>query len=157
MVVRLGQAGHGDRADNAHVHDADREGAAVRREQPWLDAERLVQCDPACRKPPAYQAGGCGETVDDVDLAVDPRVVLGRGARQRDVEQLLAMTPDVDRDRQRPLDRGRHHRAAEPPRVYVVGCGTVASALTPAPHPRLQRNYGLLVMIGRPLPPRLRS
>jgi cytochrome P450 len=31
MVVSLGQARYGDRADNAHVLDADRKGAAVRR------------------------------------------------------------------------------------------------------------------------------
>src|SRR3984957_21316327 len=67
--------------------------------------------------------GSCGETVDDVDLAIDPRVVLGRGARQRGMEMLLAMAPDIDRDRQRPLDRGRHHRAAEPPRVRVAEPG----------------------------------
>jgi hypothetical protein len=45
MVVGLAQAGHGDRADHAHAPDADREGAAVRREQPRLDLQRLVQRD----------------------------------------------------------------------------------------------------------------
>ena len=42
MIVGLGQAGYGDCADNAHVLDANRKAAAVRREQPWLDAPRLV-------------------------------------------------------------------------------------------------------------------
>jgi hypothetical protein len=49
MVVSLGQAGYGDRSDNAHVLDADRKGAAVRREQPRFDSQCLVQCCPACR------------------------------------------------------------------------------------------------------------
>ena len=71
----------------------------------------------------AYEIGSRGKSVDDVDFALDPRVVLGRGARQRDVEQLLAMAPDVNGDRQRPLDRDRHHRAAEPPRVLVAEPG----------------------------------
>src|SRR5579859_6453456 len=71
VVVCLGQAGHGDRADNAYVPDADREGAAVRREQPRLDAQRLVQCAPARGEASAYEVGGRGETVDDVDLALD--------------------------------------------------------------------------------------
>src|SRR5580693_1181934 len=98
VVVGLGQAGYGDRADDAHVLDADREGTAMRREQPWFDAACLVQRCPAHREPSSYQVGGCGEPVDDVDLALDPRVVLGRGARQGDVEQLLAVAPNIDRD-----------------------------------------------------------
>jgi Amidohydrolase family len=49
MVVSLGQAGYGDRADNAHILDADRKGTAVRREQPWLDAEFLIQSSPPRR------------------------------------------------------------------------------------------------------------
>jgi flavin-dependent dehydrogenase len=49
MVVGLGQAGYGDRADNAHVLDADRKGTAVRREQPRFDAQSLVQGRPARR------------------------------------------------------------------------------------------------------------
>ncbi len=129
MVVGLGQAGYGDRADHAHVLDADRKGAAVRREQPRLDAQCLVQRPPARRQPPAHEVGGRGEPVDHVDLALDPRVVLGRGARQGDVEQLLAVAPDVDRDRQFPLGRGRYHRAAEPPCVRVVEPGEYQPSL----------------------------
>jgi hypothetical protein len=49
VVIGLRQAGYGNRADNAHVLDADGEGAAVRREQPWLDAQCLVEGCPACR------------------------------------------------------------------------------------------------------------
>jgi hypothetical protein len=123
VVVRLGQAGHGDRADHAHVLDADREGTAVRREQARLDARLLVQRSPPHGEPPPHQVGSRGETVDDVDLPLDPRVVLGRSAWQGGMEQLLAVTPDVDRDRQRPLDRGRDHRAAEAPRVRVIEPG----------------------------------
>jgi hypothetical protein len=123
VVVRLGQAGHGDRADDAHVLDADREGTAVRREQARLDAQFLIQCLPARGEPPAHQVGSRREPVDDVDLPLDPRVVLGRRPRQGGVEQLLAVAPDVDRDRERALDRGRDHRAAEPQRVRVVEPG----------------------------------
>ena len=39
------------------------------------------------------------------------------------MEQLLAVAPDVDRDRQRPVDSGRHHRAAEPPCVGIAEPG----------------------------------
>jgi hypothetical protein len=42
MVVGLRQAGDGDAADHADLADTDRERAAVCREQPWLDAQRLV-------------------------------------------------------------------------------------------------------------------
>ena len=94
MVVGLGQAGYGDRSDDAHVLDADREGTAVRCEQPRFHAACLVQRCPAHREPSSYQVGGCGEPVDDVDLALDPRVVLGRGPRQGGMEQLLAVAPD---------------------------------------------------------------
>jgi AraC-like DNA-binding protein len=123
VVVGLGQAGYGDRADNAHVPDADREGAAVRREQARLDPQRLVKRGPARRQPSPHQVGGCREPVDHVDLALDPGVVLGRGAGQGCVEQLLAVAPYVDRDRQFPFGRGRDHGAAEPPRVRVVEPG----------------------------------
>src|SRR5271165_28217 len=143
MVVSLGQAGYGDRADNAHVLDADRKGTAVRREPLWVDAQCFVQWGPARREPPAHKVGGCGEPVDNVDLALDPRVVLGRGARQSDVEQLLAVAPNIDRNRQYPLGRRRHHRAAEPPCVRVVEPGEYQRSLL-----CLERgDQGLLIVV----------
>jgi len=50
------------------VHIALIDAAAVRREQPRLNAERLVQRDPARRKPPAYQVRGCGERLTTLTL-----------------------------------------------------------------------------------------
>ena len=42
MVIGLRQAGDGDAADHPDLADTDRERAAVCREQPRLDAQRLV-------------------------------------------------------------------------------------------------------------------
>src|SRR6202020_36085 len=39
------------------------------------------------------------------------------------MEQQLAVAPDVDRNRERSLGRGRHHCTAQPPGVRVVKTG----------------------------------
>ena len=58
MVVGLRQAGDGDAADHADLADPNRERAAVCCEQPWIDAQLLVQRGPArCKPPPAARWG----------------------------------------------------------------------------------------------------
>jgi hypothetical protein len=52
VVLGLGQSGDGDAAHDADRADADREGAPVRREQPRLDAQRLVKRGAGRRQPP---------------------------------------------------------------------------------------------------------
>jgi len=59
------------------------------------------------------------EPAHDAVLALDPRVVVGRGAAQRAVEQLLVAAADVHRDRQPALARGRDEVRAELPRGVV--------------------------------------
>jgi hypothetical protein len=59
-------------------------------------------------------------------------VVPGRAG----MEQLLAVAPDVDRDRQRSLGRGRHYRTAQPPRSHACPALTIAGGSVADPRGR---------------------
>ena len=68
----------------------------------------------------ADQVGGLAVALDDPALAVDPGVVVGRRARQRGVEELLAAAADVDGDRGLALAGQLHQQRAQRPRVVVA-------------------------------------
>src|SRR4051812_44539509 len=120
MVVALGQAGHGDRADDADVADRDREGAAVGgvlvRIQAHLGLERRAGLAGAL----ADEQRGVAEAVDHPALARDPGVVVGGRPGQCGVEELLAVAADVDGHRKGGRPRRLDQRHAERPGRVVV-------------------------------------
>ena len=101
VVFALGEAGDGDAADDSGAGDGDGEGAAVGgvvggRERVFFGEGGLVE-----QEVKAESVGTAMEAGDDVDLALDPAGVVGRGAGEGGVEKLLvglAEAANVDDD-----------------------------------------------------------
>jgi len=101
MVFAFGQAGDGDRANDSGARDVDGEAASVG----GVVFQRQVVPDGEGQAGLFEQTANVVRTLvearDDVDLARDPALVVGGGAGQRAVEELLVRrseAADVDDD-----------------------------------------------------------
>ena len=101
VVVALGEAGDGDGADDAGAGDVDGETAAVGGVVLFGEVVALGEGEAGLLEEAADVIGAFVEAGDDVDLAADPAGVVGGGAGEGAVEELLvggAEAADIDND-----------------------------------------------------------
>ena len=89
MVVALGEAGDGDCSDDAGVGDDDGEGAAVGGVVFFGQVVAGGEAEAGLLEQAPDVVGALVEAGDGGDLARDPALVVGRGAGERGVEELL--------------------------------------------------------------------
>src|SRR6185503_2776296 len=95
----LGQAGDGDRAEDACSGDVDGEAAAVSGVVGFGESVLFGDGGVVLLEEEADLIGAAVEAGDDVGFALDPAGVVGRGASERGVEERLgriAEAADVD-------------------------------------------------------------
>ena len=101
VIFALGEAGDGDRADDAGSGDVDGEAAAVDGVVVFGEAVPFGEGGVVLLEIEAQLVGAAVEAGDDVGFALDPADVVGRGAGECGVEERqrgLAEAADVDDD-----------------------------------------------------------
>ncbi len=101
VVFALGKARDGDRANNSRASDMDGETSSVRGIVFQRQVVSLGEGEPGLLQQATNVVRTLVKTSDDVDLARDPALVVGGGAGQRSVEELLVRrseAADVDDD-----------------------------------------------------------
>ena len=89
VVFALGEAGDGDCSDDSCVGDDDGEAAAVGGVVGFGEVVAGFEGEVVLLEVEAERVGAAVEAGDDGDLAGDPALIVGRGAGEGGVEELL--------------------------------------------------------------------
>jgi hypothetical protein len=125
VVVALGQAGDGDRADDAGAGDVDGEAAAMGGVVGVGETVAFAEGAVVLLEREADGVRAAMEAGDDVDLALDPAGVVRRSSERGVEERLvgLAEAADVDDDGLLAGESELAEAEAEPPGSVVVEAG----------------------------------
>src|SRR5450830_115402 len=98
MVIRLGQARHADRADQAHAAYQQGKGAAVACKIHVVQVFHVLEAGAPILVVDAHVVGAAAVALDGIVLAAYPVGLVWRGARHGMMEQHLAIARDIDHD-----------------------------------------------------------